>query len=600
MICPSCVNVGKTTFLNVLLGKTDPSWQRGGVLRVNGNDEPLNRFSKVMGFVPQEDIMHRDLSGYDNIRYSAQVRLPRDWTSEQREAHAAACIAALQLEHVQDTIIGDEIVRGISGGQRKRVNVGIEMAAAPLALFLDEPTSGLDSTAAMEICATLKDLARIASLTVVMVVHQPRVEIWEQLDELLLLAPGGLTVYQGPQRLVLRYFKQRLQMAPTLGDNPADWLMDRIAEHGVAFTAVWRDGGKEIVDKLREDEATSIVRVSQSNAVLSPLDDKNALAGLLLPGALPPMSADHTVVRTPDGDHIIISPTTNEPSSLRPAVFPQGVKLRQSANFFKQMWLALSRSIWKQAANLPALALEVGLGLVAGVSMAALTDVKWQTMLLPPFTLLSSAPLDGAISALFQNIGLAIALAATTAGVKVFGEEMTIYKREVSSGHSHLAYFIGVNIAQFPRLFISGLHFAFAFHLYSQPLTRFGPFFAISFLLYAAVHGLSCLVSMVVSRKNAPLLGTVLALLMGSMTAKGGFPEEMQQFSAARWATEAMFSYETALLTHVMDVAGAAERLGYVRERVTADLAIMFSVGMFYRLVAYVIMRWNDRKLMRG
>ena len=149
--------------------------------------------------------MHRDLTVYDNIRYSADVRLPRAWTSVQRSDHVHAVLRSVQLTDIQDVRVGDESKRGVSGGQRKRCNLGMEIAAAPtlLLLLLDEPTSGLDSTAALAICELLndRDLAHVSSLTVAMVIHQPRQEIWSKLDELLLLAPGGLAVYQGPQRM---------------------------------------------------------------------------------------------------------------------------------------------------------------------------------------------------------------------------------------------------------------------------------------------------------------------------------------------------------------------------------------------------------------
>lgn len=144
-----CACSGKTTFLTALLGRVDPSWTCGGSLLVNGADVPLRRFSKIIGYVPQDDVMHRDLSVYDNIRYSANVRLPASWSAQQRENHVAATISALQLKHVQDVLVGDEAKRGVSGGQRKRCNIGMEVAAAPSLLLLDEPTSGTPSQTQM-------------------------------------------------------------------------------------------------------------------------------------------------------------------------------------------------------------------------------------------------------------------------------------------------------------------------------------------------------------------------------------------------------------------------------------------------------------------
>ena len=82
--------------------------------------------------------MLRELSVRDNIEYSARVRLPGSWTDDEVAAHVDATLAALSLAHVQHTVIGDERTRGVSGGQRKRVNIGMEVVACPVALYLDE------------------------------------------------------------------------------------------------------------------------------------------------------------------------------------------------------------------------------------------------------------------------------------------------------------------------------------------------------------------------------------------------------------------------------------------------------------------------------
>ena len=111
-----------------------------GKVTLNGEEVPdLTHKKKLIGFVPQEDIMIRQLSVIDNIRFSADYRLPVSLTDEERETATNHCLADLGIEHVKHTAIGDEWTRGISGGQRKRVNIGIELVADPSILFCDEP-----------------------------------------------------------------------------------------------------------------------------------------------------------------------------------------------------------------------------------------------------------------------------------------------------------------------------------------------------------------------------------------------------------------------------------------------------------------------------
>jgi len=108
---------GKTTFMNVLCGKVD---RTSGQLWISGQEAEINQFKKLIGYVPQEDIMIRELTVRENILHSARIRLPASWTKQEIEEFTDAVIDALNLSHVAHTRIGDETTRGISGGQRKR------------------------------------------------------------------------------------------------------------------------------------------------------------------------------------------------------------------------------------------------------------------------------------------------------------------------------------------------------------------------------------------------------------------------------------------------------------------------------------------------
>jgi ABC-type multidrug transport system ATPase subunit len=136
-------------------------------------------------------------------------------------------LSVLQIGHIQTSIVGSVEERGISGGQRKRVNIGLELAATPTLLFLDEPTSGLDSTSSLAIIKSLKKLTELG-MTIIMVIHQPRFSIFTLFDTVLLLAKGGRTAYLGPSVNAMEYFTSVGFAAPE-NDNPADWLMDVIS-----------------------------------------------------------------------------------------------------------------------------------------------------------------------------------------------------------------------------------------------------------------------------------------------------------------------------------------------------------------------------------
>lgn len=229
---------GKTVLLTTLLQRIDPSWNVEGAVRINGGKIQLPELRSFIGFVPQDDVLHTELTVEANLYYASELRLPTDWPAERRQAMREVVLEALGLTAHRTTVIGSETERGISGGQRKRVSIGVELASAPLLLFLDEPTSGLDSTTSLELVHMLKTIAVAANITVAMVVHQPRVEIWNALDDLLILGVGGRTIYRGPQKVAEEYFTNAgVAFHPT--HNPADDIMDYVAEHSATLVARW-------------------------------------------------------------------------------------------------------------------------------------------------------------------------------------------------------------------------------------------------------------------------------------------------------------------------------------------------------------------------
>ena len=214
---------GKTTFLNVLCGRATYGDMLGSI-KINGREGRVDQFRTLFGFVPQDDIVFPDLTVRENLRFSAALRLPPHCASvieAARQEHGCArqlaqllccksqaqrrhdivndVLYVLGIDHIADEVVGDVEKRGISGGQRKRVNIGLEMVADPAVLFLDEPTSGLDSTASTLVLAALKEVAQLG-VTVATVIHQPRYSIFTLFDQTLLLAKGGRAVYLGWSR----------------------------------------------------------------------------------------------------------------------------------------------------------------------------------------------------------------------------------------------------------------------------------------------------------------------------------------------------------------------------------------------------------------
>lgn len=215
---------GKSTFLNVIMGKTAGMGTVTGRIRANGRELRPEALRGIVGFVPQEDVVHEDLTVRENLVYSARLRLSAAKPLREQLAIVDDVINVLQLRHVQHNIVGSAERRGISGGQRKRVNIGMELVAKPSILFMDEPTSGLDATAAADILCALKRMAGLG-MNIITVIHQPRFSIFSLFDDVMLLCKGGKLAYLGPSRLALPYMESIGFVLPP-NENPADFAMD--------------------------------------------------------------------------------------------------------------------------------------------------------------------------------------------------------------------------------------------------------------------------------------------------------------------------------------------------------------------------------------
>ena len=195
---------GKSTLLNLLNGNIKPT---SGQVMLNGfdlHDQP-ERAKGVLGYVAQEDVLFSELTVFENLRYAAALSF-RGQSEEWLDDKTDAMLRRLGLLQARDLKVGSVMDKTISGGQRKRLNIALELIRSPRILFVDEPTSGLSSRDSEHIMDLLKELTHRGTLVVV-VIHQPSSDIFKLFDHLLILDTGGYPVYQGHPMDSLAYFK---------------------------------------------------------------------------------------------------------------------------------------------------------------------------------------------------------------------------------------------------------------------------------------------------------------------------------------------------------------------------------------------------------
>lgn len=193
---------GKTTLLSILNGSLKP---QQGSITINGHSIDDPSVKELMGFVPQDDLLIEELTVYQNLYYTAKLcfdNLP----DEEIDRRVMKVLSDLGLEASRDLVVGSPLKKTISGGQRKRLNIALELIREPLVIFLDEPTSGLSSADTENVMGLLKDQTYKGKL-VVANIHQPSSDVYKLFDRLLLLDVGGYPVYDGNPIDAVTYFK---------------------------------------------------------------------------------------------------------------------------------------------------------------------------------------------------------------------------------------------------------------------------------------------------------------------------------------------------------------------------------------------------------
>ncbi|KAK9454599.1 ABC-2 type transporter-domain-containing protein [Dipodascopsis uninucleata] len=247
---------GKTTLLNTISQRMSVGVVTGD-FKLNGG--PLDKaFQRTTGFVEQKDLHEPKQTIREALRFSARLRQPASVTLEDKYSFVEEIIDLLDLRGIADAII-DDVGFGLSVEERKRVTIGVELAARPSILFLDEPTSGLDSEGSFSIITFLRRLALQSGIGIICTIHQPSAVLFSKFDNILLLGRGGKTVYFGPigeNGSVIVGYISRHAKPPRPGDNPAEYILEATGAGAtrrstVNWPQVWRESD-EIMQRRRE------------------------------------------------------------------------------------------------------------------------------------------------------------------------------------------------------------------------------------------------------------------------------------------------------------------------------------------------------------
>jgi ABC-type multidrug transport system ATPase subunit len=255
---------GKTSLLQSLSrklkGGLSTSYNTSGEITLNGLPASTEMIKSTISFVPQDDdALMPALTVRETLQYAAGIRLPSSMSKAEKIQRAEDLIVQMGLGHCADHLVGGKLKKGISGGEKRRVSIAIQILANPLVLLLDEPTSGLDVWTASSVLDILRALAD-EGRTIIMTTHQCRSDAFKMFDNVLLLTRGGSVAYSGGAKEMLPHFSS-LGFNCGIHTNPADFILDLI-------TVDLQRQEKEDISRRRVEQLLNVWEIGKNCSIV--------------------------------------------------------------------------------------------------------------------------------------------------------------------------------------------------------------------------------------------------------------------------------------------------------------------------------------------
>jgi ABC-type multidrug transport system ATPase subunit len=476
---------GKTTLLNLLRGQAHYAQTTGRFL-VNGQDLPsLNILSKEVGFVPQNDICYEELTVEDNIMFSAMLFNRRGF--HRREELVAMVYQAeriLGIEHIRFTVVGKagSNKERISGGEKKRVSIGMELVKETAFLFLDEPTSGLDSATSVSVLLTLHELASLG-MNIVATLHQPRPEIVQRLHSIIILSEGRI-IFQGTPLALTHHLSMFGYECPVNG-NIADFVLDVLATNIVSTSIIRRNKtAREISQEFADHWETiehkkHVIFMEESTPRYQPAADS---------AQSQPQSQQSL------NDISFLAERSSKDNFYRTckACFFRQKKVYYQ-NFFDILWTCFV--LWIS-------------GLTVGLMQGTVRLHLGQSS--PPSTIIPSVTFSQLVFGIFS----------TNANLFLFGNDELMRQREENGGIHLLPLFFGKLLSSYVEFFFYSYAFVSGYYPVIESNTGFMNYLSVFLLLQLSLSAISNLLAIAVevrSRSLTTLCVVVMFWLFGGV-----------------------------------------------------------------------------------
>ncbi|XP_076296273.1 ABC transporter expressed in trachea [Lasioglossum baleicum] len=580
---------GKSTLMNVLAGyKT--SHLSGSVL-INGKDRNLRRFRKMSCYIMQDDRLLPHLTVLEAMTVSANLKLGKDISAREKRVVVDEIIETLGLNDASNTQS-----HCLSGGQRKRLSIALELVNNPPVMFFDEPTSGLDSSTCYQCLSLLKSLSR-GGRTIICTIHQPSARLFEMFDHLYLLAEGQC-IYQGNVGGLVPFLSSMGLECPGY-HNPADYVMEvACGEHGecVHKLVMAVNNGKCANYQHHQAAINAVQTLPNDIAKESPQQETKSESALIPNG----------VLKQPNGGTVI-----NMPISCTTSLLDSAESIEQTVGFptnsFTQFWILLKRIFLSQIRDMTLTRVRLISHIIVGFLIGAIYyDIGNE----------ASQVMSNAGCVFFTVMFLMFTAMMPT--ILTFPSEMVVFVREhLNYWYSVKSYYIARTLADVPfQIVYSVAYVIIVYFMTSQPLetNRFMMYLTICVLTALVSQSIGLVIGAAMSVESGVFIGPVssvpIVLFSGFFVNFDAIPKYLKFLS---YVSYVRYSFEGAMISvygynraklkcsdpycHFRSPTMFLEEMSMQDAVFWVDAVALAGFVLFLRVTAYFVLRLKLRSL---
>jgi ABC-type multidrug transport system ATPase subunit len=618
---------GKTTLLNKLVNCE-------GLKDKTGH-------SRKMGLVPQFDSIIENLTVWDTLYHEVMLKQPLKMSKQDKLDQLEETIKNLNLTHILNNKIGNFENRGISGGERKRVSIGMELVGAPNLLFLDEPTTGLDSSSSDKICKLLEKMTKRGKVTTISTIHSPSFKSYAAFDTIALMGKGGHFIYAGPRSCILEYF-EILGFSKSEDFSTSEYLVE-IANNNTSSSIesltierlfiIWQ-AYYDHVNSISNLKAIDFninfkLELSQLNRIVT--DELATETSTLINYNWMWQNKEENSIKS--ASSIIDMAKTSIAYIVRiiDELIEFGPKLgemmlggknsnflfnrSQSISFEKylqQFGLCFKRAYLENFSSFNSMAIECAIFIGMGVVMGGMAKGKVFTGPVPeqlcnllPMPLIPRCklPLENNTNHLGSFISYAISFLSTSSNSKTFGENQDNFRRELKAGLLPIAFFTSKFVIDLIRLAINcSLFTVTLLNFYNVEVSNIPYLFGIVVVSYffgiASAYLISLLFSaslskMVLIFNNViwfKIFGGIMPALAKINTEYPGIVRLIWKLSVPRWTISSFYLMDTEWRMHLDPNLISIADLGYKLDTKLGGIVNSMLISLGWLFLAWSVM----------